>query len=333
MGFEEAAFQGVSFGDAKIQMATALSSDTPTQDAGNPGTPAPGTNPGQPAASPTATADQKAGTSDKPDTKIDQGAKSEGDKDKPLPFDQDPKWKKARAAEKALQDLLEEHGILDVEELKAKLGESVELKKLLGKRDPKKVVDDAEYADRVRKNWEQQKREAQLKDETPDITITRLEQENAKLKEEYESYKASREDQEHAQQVIKGFNTEVDRVIQAAEVQLPEPELNILKLVLGVDNPSNSIDIEDTVAVRKMAKDGISKFQATIKAIKQAAIDEYVAGKSKLAVDTTTQGAPTSPSQGVTHQPLSKDATPDSAFAQAKKEFAEILFEGLKGAQ
>jgi hypothetical protein len=327
MGFDDL-FADVSFGDAKIPLG-----GTPApQDAGNPGTPAPGADKGQPAGSPPATADQKAGTSDKQGAQSDKPPepKPDGDKpagDKPAPYDQDPKWKKARAAEKALDDLLQEHGLLDVEELKAKLQSEAELKKQLGTRDPKKLLDDAEYADRVRKNWEAQKRAEQLKDETPDVTIQRLERENAELKKTHDEFKNSVEDKEHARRVVQTYNTEINKVLGTLETPLPDAERELATLVLGVENPVNLIDIEDVPTVRKTARESLTKFQTVMQTIKQNTIDEYVAGKSKLAVDTN-KGAPASPGQGVQRQPIPKDATVDDVFDATNAEFIELLKKG-----
>lgn len=324
MGFEDM-FQDVKFDDAKISLSDA----TPGQDAGNSGTPAPDDK-GQSAATPPATADQKAATSEPDKDQGDQSQKDEGTP-KPPPYDQDPKWKKARAAEKALDDLLQEHGLLDVEELKAKLLETAELKKHLGKRDLKKTLDDADYADKVKQNWEKQKREEMLSQETPDKTIERLERENEDLKRSFEEFKTTSMDREHARQVISTFETEVNKVIGTLENPLPDHEREILNLVLGVKNPVNEIDIEDVTAVRKMTREGISRFQTAIQKIKQSAIDEYVAGKSKLAVDTS-KGAPASVGQGVGRQPLKKDATFNDTMDDAKKEYFEVLMQGLKAA-
>lgn len=321
----EAIFSDVSFGDAKIAATaamTAASQGNPAQDAGKPGTPAPGATQGQPAASPTATANQDPGKSPV------QGDKS-GTGEKPAPYDQDPKWLKARAAEKKLNEILEQHQLLDVEELVEKFSKASELQKLLGTRDPKKLIEDAEYANRVRQNWDKQRREEALKDEQPDARVQRLEQENQRIQKEYEDYKAGIEDKEHAQSVLDGFNNEIHRVLDVLENPLGETERELVTLMLGVNNPANEIDIEDQTAVRKMARDGITKFQTAIQKIKQAAIDEYVAGKKNMAVDTTS-GASASVTQGAQPKPVPKDATVDQVFGGAKAELIEIL---TKGAQ
>jgi exonuclease VII small subunit len=317
----EDVFAGISFADAKISTSGAV----PT-DGGNAGTPPPAQ--GQPGATPTPPATQDAGKSP-----AVQGAQpSDKPGEKPLPYDQDPKWKKARATEAAVDKLLQEHGILNLEELGQKLADGMSIKKLLGERDAKKLIEDAEYANRVRQNWDEQKRAKQYEGETPEARAERLERENQELRDAHENFKSTVESREHAQKVIQGFNTEVDKVISSVETPLPEHELGLLKLVLGVENPANMIDIEDQMAVRKMAREGITNFQTLVQKIKQSAINDYVAGKSKLAVDTTQQGAPVSPGQGAQRTPLPKDASVDQVFGQAKNEFLEILLKGAEAA-
>lgn len=321
MGIEDV-FAGISFADAKL--STGGEAPAPGGNAGNP-PPAPG----QAAASPPAP-----GTTQEPGKTPDaanQPNKSESTK--PLPFDQDPKWKKARATEAAVEKILQEHGILNVEELATKLSKGISLEKLIGTRDAAKLIEDAEYANRVRQNWDEQKRAKQIEGETPEARIARLERENEELRTGHEQFKASVQDKEHAEQVIKSFSTEIDTVLGSLEEAVPESELGLLKLVLGVDNPSNQIDIEDQTAVRKMAREGVANFRTLVQTIKQKAIDDYVSGKSKLAVDTSKAGAPASPGQGVERQPLPKDATVDQVFGAAKSEFTEVLLKGLEAAQ
>lgn len=332
MGFEEI-FQGISFQDAKIQTGGEV------QDAGNAGTPAPAQ--GQQGGTPTATADQTAGDtksdgvgdqSDKGTGLADATKKAEGG-EKPAPYDKDPKWLKARAAEAALDAILQEHGLLDVEELKAALAKGQSLSQLLGPRDAKKVLEDAEYAAKVRQHWDKEKQAKALEGETPDARVARLEKENEELRRSSEEFRNDVQTREHAKKVVENFGTEVERVISAVvgETPLPAHEKDLLKLFLGVDNPANLIDIEDQTAVRKMARDGIGQFQTLVQKIKQAAIDEYAAGKSKLTVDTTQSG-PANVQTGVERKPLPKNLSVDQAFDARKQELTEILLQGLEAA-
>jgi len=333
MGFDEI-FQGITFQDAKIQV------DGIPQDAGNTGTPAPDkVSQGQPGGTPTATANQTADnvsdkTGDQSDkgTKLADATKNADGTDKAAPYDQDPKWKKARAAEAALDAILQEHGLLDVEELKAALAKGQSLSQLLGTRDAKKVLEDADYATRVRQTWDKDKVAKAQATETPDEKVARLEKENETLRRSSEEFRTSVESREHAKKVVENFGSEVDRVIAAvtSEAPLPDHEKSLLKLLLGVDNPANMIDIEDQVSVRKMARDGIGRFQTLVQKIKQAAIDEYAAGKSKLTVDTTKGGSANVQTGVERKSKLPENATVDQVFEALNEQYLEVLTQGLK---
>jgi len=333
MGFDEI-FQGITFQDAKIQV------DGIPQDAGNTGTPAPDkVSQGQPGGTPTATADQAAGNvPDKTGDQSDKGAKladttkAADGSEKAAPYDQDPKWKKARAAEAALDAILQEHGLLDVEELKAALAKGQSLAQILGPRDAKKVLEDADYANKVRQHWDKEKTAKAHADETPDQKAARLEKENEDLRRSSEEFRTGVESREHAQKVIQNFGSEVDRVISTVvgDIPLPAHETQLLKLFLGVDNPANLIDIEDQVSVRKMAREGITNFQTLVQKIKQAAIDEYAAGKSKLTVDTTKGGSANVQTGVERKSKLPENATVDQVFEALNEQYLEVLTQGLK---
>jgi exonuclease VII small subunit len=317
MGFEDI-FQGVQFSDTTIK--------TNAQDAGNAGTPAPVVTEGQTVASP-ATTEQQTAEVKESDNKVVETDKAA---DKPAPYDQDPKWKKARAAEAALDAILQEHGLLDIEELKAALASGQSLKQVLGARDAKKLLEDSDYLAKVRSHWDAEKTAKTREGESPDARIERLEKENAELQRAHTEFKSTVQTREHAQKVVQNYGSEVERVIGSLESPVPTTEKELLTLFLGVNNPANMIDIEDQTAVRKMARDGIARFQTLVKNIKQSAIDEYAAGKSKLTVDTTKTGSV--PVQSGARKPLDPKLSVDQAFDRANAEFLEVLQKGLEAA-
>ena len=61
------------------------------------------------------------------------------DKTKPPPYDQDPKWKAARAAQAKFESILEKHGI-DAEDLDALLESGSSVADILGARDAKTLT-------------------------------------------------------------------------------------------------------------------------------------------------------------------------------------------------
>ena len=331
-------FADVHFDDAAINL---------NEDGGNPGTTLSGdagkTDTGQLPASPAGP--EKQGAGDKP-PEDDKGAKpaEKADGEKPAPYDQDPKWKKARAAEAALDSLKEELGILDIEELKELAKQGVELSKVLKGKDVSKVLEDAEYARKVRDKWDEDERAKGLEDEDPDSRTSRLEKELASTRKALEDYKTGVEDQEHAQKVITNFGKEIHKVIAVEGENAPftDAEHQLLQIYLGIDNPANMIDIEDTTAVRKMALNGTKQFRTLVRQIQDAAVENYVAGKKSLAGDTGKPTAPAGKNESgqapvISNTGREKPSGPltaqevDTTFDNASREFAEVLVKGLAG--
>ena len=319
MAFEDL-FADVKFDDAQLDLGG---------DGGNAGNPPPAKDTGQAGDSPPPPENQDAGDKD-PATGAEPDKTKDGSKDdsKALPYDKDPKWLKARAAEKALNEMLQEHGLLDVEELKDALKTGKSLKEILGDRDAKKLLEDSKRLAEINEHWDAEKRTKEREGMSNEDYIAKLEQQNLELKRSSEDFRSTVAEREHSKKVIESFTRDIDRVVETAELELSDSERSLLRLYLGVDNPANMIDIEDRTAVRSMAKEGVTKFQTLIQSIKQHAIDEYAAGKSKLNVDTSKGSS--NAETVVQPKPIPKDASVDDVFAAAQDEMLEIISKGLK---
>ena len=282
-------------------------------------TPAPEPDPGQEAASPPAdTGAEDKGT---PDPKVEVEVKDKGTP-KPPPFDQDPKWKAARAAEKSLQGILEKHNLGSVDDLSSRLQQGQEISEILGNKDAAKLVEDSAYLGKVKNYWADQETQKLEEGETPDQTIARLKGDNANLREDFASKNAKRDETDASLGAIETFNSTVNTSIEGLEGMTPA-EKAMLGIYLGVENPSNEIDIADTTAVKKITAEGTVKFQKFVAEVKQSAIDEYSQGKSKILPLSKTSTAPAS--KAVEKTPISKDATVQETFDAAKAEFLEVL--------
>jgi len=237
--------------------------------------------------------------SDSPADEEAEGDEPEADDDesaepkKPAPYDKDPKWKRARAAEKALNDLLGKSGYESTEELLADLQEGKSLKELVGDRDAKRIVEQANKLDEYEKIWAADRERQQRENESPEETIERLE---GKLKEQSESQARQLADQREASdaaKAIEAFTGTVTKVVNATE-GLSEHGKTLAKQILSIENPIIDIDITDAKAVRDTAAKMMADLSNTIKAIEKNAIDrvrdqirqdainEYADGKSKI---------------------------------------------------
>ncbi len=266
--------------------------------------------------------DKAAQTSDSATDKAAEGSDSATDKakDKALPYDKDPKWLKARAAEKVLESILSDHEYDSPEDLVKALQSGKSLKELIGAKDAKKLLKDSETLKMYEDHWDQEEKDKKRDEESADETIKRLEGDNKNLKEGQRKEKEDRDFQKAQKKALKRYGDEVSKHLDREGI--PKDEAEVLKLHLGVDNPFNKVDLEDPKAVKEMIADSSKQFLKSIKAIKQQAVDEYAAGKSKIVPIT---GAEPDSVTTTTKRKLPDDATIEDHFADANAEILELV--------
>jgi len=261
----------------------------------------------------------------------------EGDT-KPLPYDQDPKWKAARAAQAKFESILEKHGI-DADDLDALLESGSSVADILGTRDAKALTStltqlkkDAEYLKEVKAYWAEQKELKQKDELTPE---QRAEMSESKLKA-YEKEQAARKaraaEEANVRTALKGYTEQVDKMVESTGLE--GEDATIAKLFLGVDNPFNEVDITDRKAVREMAKTNAAKFKTFLDGVRQKAVDEYAKGKSKIVpiskVETPAKET-VSKKRGIPADVTVDNAYASKSFGDAHDEMMEILNAMQKG--
>lgn len=258
------------------------------------------------------------------ETPLSGEGKEKGEKDK-LPYDQDPKWKKARAAEKFLDNLVDKHGFKDYDDLLKHVERGSSLEELIGSADAKTLVDKARTLDRYMDQLAEKERQEKLKDETPDETIARLEDELKSEKRQNEKTIKSQEEQQVNQKAIDTYNKEVKSIVSEIE-DLPEDVHDIAALFLGVDNPMDDIDIKDIRTVRATARKSLKKFAAFLDSYKKSVIDDYVAKKEGIsATPSSEQNAGPSGESAEEKLKLDEKDTIDSAFAKGQMKLLALL--------
>jgi len=254
----------------------------------------------------------------------DESAASEKKEEKPLPYDQDPKWKKARAAEARVEKIIEKYGYDDIDELEAALDEGKTISELIGKRDAKKLIEDSQTLQTYREYWEEEKRKEQEELEEPDERAERLAKELKTLKQQTEEKEKTAQEKKKLAEALVDYEKIVENIISQQKFSKEESE--IATLLLGVKNPFNTIDIEDKLAIKKMAKENTAKFKSFVDKIRQEAVDEYAKGKSKfIPISPTASPAKTS----VSKKDIPKDASVDDVFSKLQKTLIENLTKGI----
>jgi hypothetical protein len=222
----------------------------------------------QPGSEPGTKPDDKGGATPQP---------AAGDKDKP-PFDQDPRWKSAREAEKNLQSLQTALGVESVEELLelADLGsklrdEGIDDKKIKGALEAQK-----EY-DRVKAYWAEQEEKNRQQTETPDERERRLDEKERRIKDKEHEDKRRREHLEEGEKVAKSYDSEVTRLV-SIDTSIPENERNFYAFFLGVNNPSSSINISSKEAIKGAYAEAIK----VLKDFKDVILENAAKGKGAI---------------------------------------------------
>jgi hypothetical protein len=261
-------------------------------------------NKGANADSPTG-ADAKSDSS--PDVVVDE-------KGKPLPYDKQPKWVAARAAEKKLNDLLKANDLTDPDDLldlvqrgKTVKGKLADLNQLDG------LIEKATKLDKYEAYWKEQEELQKRQGEDPDQTIKRLE---GKLNERERAEARRRAETEHVEntkRAISAYETEVHSLI--GEIEVPKEQRAFVAEFFGVGNPCNDIDITDRKAVKKLVADGLKKKEA----YDQAVIKAYLESKKGIPAVTSTAGT-------------SADGTkPKIMLKDARKIFLETMQKAASG--
>lgn len=268
---------------------------------------------------------KKEGETAAPTGEEDPEKKAEpGTEEKPPPYDQDPKWLAARAAEKSLNEILEEHGFDNKEELTAMLRSGMTLVQILGDRDAQQLIKDADTLKAYQEHWAAEERRKQDEELEPDERADKYKKELEDLKAEQAAKETAEKHVEESKQAIINFDTRVGNFVDKQD--LGENEAEMAKLFLGVKNPFNEVDIFDNKAINAMAESGIERFKTFIKDVKQQAIDEYVAGKSDITPISKTETP--DKTDVVPKKKYADDASPEEVFAAARDELLEAITGG-----
>jgi hypothetical protein len=216
-----------------------------------------------------------------PDAEMDENGK-------PLPFNEHPKWKAARAAEKELGKLLAENELDSIEDLmdlvqsgKAVIGKGVDESRL------DELIAKATKMDQVEEYWAAQRETQKRESEAPEETVERLEREKADLQQRLTSKDAL----DSSKRALETFEKKSASFIEDSVKDLEKEDREALKFLMGVDHPFGEIDITNEAQVKKMGKQVLK----VVEGIEQRAIKKYVAGK-KAILNVGSASTPAAPS-------------------------------------
>jgi hypothetical protein len=233
------------------------------------------------------------------DSLTDKGANAEGspdltDKgsetktnDKPTPYDKDPKWVAARAAQKHLDSIMAKVGASSPEELQELIDQSASVLDKVKGIDLDKALSAAAEADRVKAFLAEQEAEKLEAAESYEETIARLKKEKKDAERGYRNKEAQEQDRKEAQETLKSFTRTVESAITSSK-EVPEEYHDFAKMLMGVGNPANEIDITNKAEVKKMTSDLIK----VLSGFEQAVIARYRGGKTNTVPMSSNSETP-----------------------------------------
>ncbi len=210
------------------------------------------------------------------------------DKGKPLPWDQQPKWKAARQAEKKLNDLLKANDLDDPDDLLDLVQRGKTVKgKLADLNQIDEIMEKAAKLDKYEAYWRDQEEKKRREAEDPNETIARLEH---ALRNKYatEHHKeAQRQQTEKAKEAIQSYEREVSGLVK--DLDVPKDQQGFVLEFFGVGNPANDTDITDRKAIKRLFTEGMKKKEA----YDQAVIAAYLKTKGEIPKVGSAGGATT----------------------------------------
>ena len=177
----------------------------------------------------------------------EEGEGDKEDKEKPPPYDQDPKWKAARQSEKQLNDLLEKHGFDSLEDLHEQLEEATSIKEVIGQKDLNEILEKAQRLEKYEEYWAEQEERRLQEEETPEETAERWKRKYDALKDEMGTKLTTLEQEQELRNQLQSYSNMITGEIK--KVDIPKEYRPFLSKYLGVDNPFNEIDFTNKAEV------------------------------------------------------------------------------------
>lgn len=233
---------------------------------------------------------------------------------KPLPFNEHPKWKSARLAEKKLQEIFKSNDLENLDDLIELVESGKAIKGKIGDVELlDEIIEKALTLEKYEVYWKEQEELKKKNDETPEQTIRRLEQEIEKRDKTLKQVEEGSKEIKEAREAIKFYESEVSDLVKGIETISKEQRPFLLEF-FGVDNLSNEIDITDRKAIKSLVSNGTKKFEA----LKQQIIKDYVAGKEAMPrMSSATVGG--------------EPGKPKIMMKDARKALRESLMNSFKG--
>lgn len=188
------------------------------------------------------------------------------------------------AANAKLQKILKENDLEDPDDLEdlVKSGKTVK-GKIADLNAIDSILEKAARLEQYEEYWAEQKKRQEREGADPETRAAKAERELDLERESRKREQAQKQRQEEAKKSLANYEKDVRDLI--SEANMPKDQSAFVQELFGINNDSNSVDITDRKAIKKLVADGLKKFDS----IKQSIISDYL--KEKRGIVKTGQGS------------------------------------------
>ena len=205
----------------------------------------------------------------------------------PAGIEDDPKYKTAIKDQEFLQGVMEDYDLKDPDDLRVFIDNMHTLKGKIAGNDLDELIGKAGTLDKYQAYWAEQEEDKLRDSESDDETVARYKKE----RDEARATNMARDDTEkeikESKRLVKEFNSEIKGFLDKQDV-IPKEYFPFVSKLMGVDNPSNEVELGDKKAIKGMATQMLKDFQN----LEQLVIKRYRDGKTATPKITPVEDAP-----------------------------------------
>jgi len=207
-------------------------------------------------------------------------------KAEPKGYEKDPKYKVAAQTKEFLDDVLEDYGLESPEDLRVFIDNLSQMRGKIADKNLDELIEKSNTLDRYQAYWADQEETKRREEEEPDETIKRLEKQLREERTRQDHEEQAQQERKQAEKAVKEYNSEI-RSFLSKQDHIPKEYIPFVSKYMGVDNPSNEVDLDNKIAIRKMSKQLLKDFEA----FEQTVIKRYRDGKIEIPKVTSTDQA------------------------------------------
>ena len=207
-------------------------------------------------------------------------------KEEPKGYEKDPKYKAATQTKEFLDEVMEDYGLESPEDLRTFIDNLSQMKGKIADKDLDELLEKPNTLDKYQAYWADQEESKRREEEEPDETISRLEKQLKEERTRQDREEQTQKEKKQAEKAVQEYNSEIRSFLNKQD-NIPKEYIPFVSKFMGVDNPSNEVDLDNKSEIRKMSKQLLKDFEA----FEQSVIKRYRDGKIEIPKVTSTDQA------------------------------------------